>query len=217
MKIKTRSLTLTAPDADAVCQSQTAASAGALTLDGVSANQNFDIARRVAITSDADDSGNTFTLTGIARDGQTVISETITGPDTTSVVSVFDYLTVTSVIISGASSGNITVGTNQKASSDWVPLCYHTAPFLVSLITSLSSGASLNYTVEFTDIPILDPPNSTRYTVPSTRIRPHNDTNLVSQTSAKEGNFAFPIPAVRISTNSYSSGTVMLEVIQAGV
>lgn len=216
MKIKTRTITLEAANDDAICESQTAASAGELMLDGVSAGQNLDCARRIAIVSNADDSGNTFTITGLARDGVTVISESITGPNEAPVYSNFDYLKVTSVSISSASVGTIKVGTCGKASSDWVPLDYHSNPFVVSLIVDLSAGASLNYTVEFTSDPILDS-YERRYRVDPAKIKNHNDSNLVSATTAKEGNFAFPCSAVRVKTNSYNAGTVTLNVMQAGL
>ncbi|MGA1112040.1 MAG: hypothetical protein ACO3VO_10630, partial [Ilumatobacteraceae bacterium] len=79
----------TAADADGVCQSQTPAATGeqALTINGALSSggvATFVAARLITITSAGVDDGRTFTVTGTDVNGN-VQTETITGPDTTTV------------------------------------------------------------------------------------------------------------------------------------
>ncbi len=65
----------------------------------------------VGVTSDQDESGDTFTITGTDVNG-TVISEAIAGPDGTPTVEYTSkvFKTVTTVAVGSANSGNVTVG-----------------------------------------------------------------------------------------------------------
>ncbi len=68
---------------------------------------------KVVITSAGDDTGITFTLTGI-RVGDltnTVVSETLTGANASTVTSNNFYARLDSVTASGASAGNVKIGT----------------------------------------------------------------------------------------------------------
>jgi len=68
---------------------------------------------KVIITSAGDDSGITFTITGI-RVGDltnTVVSEVLTGPNATTVTSSNYYSRIDSIVASGASAGNVKIGT----------------------------------------------------------------------------------------------------------
>jgi len=67
-------------------------------------------------TSAGNDSGITFTITGTDWNNNPV-SEVLTGANATSVYTLYDYKTVTSVVASGASAGNVSIGTNGVASS----------------------------------------------------------------------------------------------------
>ncbi len=68
---------------------------------------------KVIITSAGDDSGITFTITGIKVGDltNTVVSETLTGPNATTVTSNNFYARVDSITASGASAGNVKIGT----------------------------------------------------------------------------------------------------------
>ena len=68
---------------------------------------------KVIITSAGNDSGITFTITGI-RVGDltnTVVSEVLTGPNATTVTSSNYYSRIDSIVASGASAGNVKIGT----------------------------------------------------------------------------------------------------------
>lgn len=99
-------------DVDALLASSTPSGAGTLTLDGALVSDSIATLtsqREVLIYSDGDDSGVTFTLTGKDYHG-TAVTETITGPDTTTVYSTKTYKTISSITISGAGTGNISIG-----------------------------------------------------------------------------------------------------------
>ena len=74
---------------------------------------------KVIITSNADDSGITFTINGaivgqLADQGQVPYPnnpEVITGPDTTTATSTYFYSRIDSIVISGAATGTVAVGT----------------------------------------------------------------------------------------------------------
>ena len=122
----------TAADTDGICTSQTTTAAANLTLDGalcatINGNSVYAPsvsstagtadgawARKIGITSDGDDSGITFTVTGTDVDGK-ALSETVTGPSSTTAYTTnstaANFKSVTKIATNGATTGNITVGT----------------------------------------------------------------------------------------------------------
>ena len=122
----------TAADTDGICASQTTSAAANLTLNGAltatingnsvyapsvsgtAATADGAWARKIGITSDGNDSGITFTITGTDVNGK-ALSETVTGPNSTTVYSTMstaaNFKTVTKIATSAATTGNITVGT----------------------------------------------------------------------------------------------------------
>jgi hypothetical protein len=119
-------------DADGICASQTPAAAGNLTLDGALVDGGIahcgkGFAPGVTITSDDDDSGVDFTITGTSVDATTGIrtpgdTEVITGPNATAVTTTKYFESVTGVSIDGAGTGSITVGVNATSVFAAVPL-----------------------------------------------------------------------------------------------
>ena len=78
-----------------------------------------DAPRQVLITTTADETSKTFTIKGTDWAGSP-ISEVIAGVNNSTVASVLSYATVTSIVVSAALAGAVTVGTNGVASSPWV-------------------------------------------------------------------------------------------------
>jgi len=111
---KTLSLQLPALDRNGISLAQTLGGAVNLTITGALATAgvaNLVVPQRVGVYAAGDNSGRTFTITGTARNGQSQ-SEAITGPTAgASVYTQKDFLTVTQVAISGASTGDVEVGT----------------------------------------------------------------------------------------------------------
>lgn len=126
--------------ANNICASQTPAGAGALTLNGTLATTNpiagaggtaavgaavayLPTPSRLYATFAGNDSGNTLTIVGTIQTPGTfgtgiVVSETMTGGNVTVVSSANIYSTITSITISGAAVGAITVGTYGPATLD---------------------------------------------------------------------------------------------------
>ena len=228
----TVSLQLVAAVANGICQSQTPAAAGALTLNGslvTSGVATMDVARRVLIASGGADAGVVFTITGTGRPGtgQTlgpVQSETITGvTSAASQYSVLDYATITSVTASAGTAGAITVGTNGVASTVWVVDDFlHT---FWALAGACYGPAGTTYTVEHTyDDPNAQPGGSivgaeqwsmfAGSNVPA-KVRPNASLNNVSGNN----DFSYPnqpIFAHRLTINS-GTGLVLMQSIQAGL
>ena len=116
--------------------------APALTVAQTSPTVTLDAPRRVIVTSAGNDTGIKFTITGTARNeqGNVVQSETITGANGVASTTQ-DFLTVTSVVASGATASTITVGTSGTASGPWVPWSMFTQDFQVGLQVNVLSGA----------------------------------------------------------------------------
>lgn len=195
-----------AVDADGIAQSQTPAGAGNLTLNGALVTGGvgvLDIARRVLVTTVADESGKTLTITGTNRYGDS-ISEVMTGPNATTAYTELDFKTVTQVAVSAAFTGAVTVGTNAVASTAWFPLNRWLTPAntLFEIDITGSFTAACEFTLE----------NTATSNGPFTVY-----TNSLGSVSADSvGNFVMPVSAIRL-TSSAIGGSAIFRVIQAGV
>ena len=92
-----------------------------------------------------------------------------------------------------------------------IPMDTYQDPFAVSVAAVLSAGASLTYTVQhtFDDVFANDfnPATATWF----------NHASLASKTTSSDGNYSFPVRAIRINVGTYASGSVTFTVIQAGM
>jgi hypothetical protein len=200
---------LTAASANAICLSQTPLAAGSLTINGALASggaATLDVARRVLITSAANDSARSFVVTGTDYSGG-VISETVTPGPNPSVFTNLDFKTVTSITVDAATAGAITVGTNGVASSQPIPLDIHGRP-------EVSLQVAVTGTVNYTLSQSLDNPWTN--TNPNTWTwLAHPDANLVAATASKQGNYAYVPAMTRITLNS-GTGSVKYTIVQSG-
>lgn len=202
---------LATASANNICLTQTPTSA--LTINGALASSGvatLDAARRVLITTTANESSKTFTIVGTDRTGQTQ-TDVVTGPNATTGYSALDFKTVTSITISSAAAGSLTVGTNTIASSAWIRLDnYADAQTAIGTFVS----GTVNYTVQqaFFD------PNSPDYSILPYQIPWINstDSGAVSQTGNIATSFAISPMWVRITLNS-GSGSVAASIIQYGM
>jgi hypothetical protein len=94
--------------------------------------------------------------------------------------------------------------------SNPIPLNNYATPFNVGFGVKLSAGASLTYTVEHTFDNVFDPTFNA-----STAIWYSNAT-VAAQTTNKDGNYSFPVTAIRLNVTAWISGTATLTSIQAG-
>lgn len=187
--------------------------AGALVLNGslVSGGvATLDTPRRVLITNAADETGNTVVVTGTGRTGQ-VQSETVTLGGIGSTATVLDYKTVTSMVLGTTAGGNISVGTNGVASSEWVMM----DPWAFGSI-GVTTGVTgtVNYDIEITGDDANDPTNPVA--LADMIWFDCADAGLVNETANASGVLT-PIPRyARINLNS-GSGSVRATFIQPGV
>ena len=84
----------------------------------------------------------------------------------------------------------------------WIPLDYKQAPFNVS-VAAVVSG-TITYDVEHTFDEVFDT------TITPTAFK---HATIVSQTANKDGNYAFPIRAVRVN-NTAGTGSTTLTILQ---
>jgi hypothetical protein len=103
----------------------------------------------------------------------------------------------------------VTVGA--VAVSATLPLDQYISPFNVGLGVSLSAGASLTYTVQhtFDDIwsPTFDPATANWF----------SHATMVSKTTSFDGNYAYPVTAIRLNVTVWASGTATMTAVQAGM
>jgi hypothetical protein len=215
MNLASFTLSPSAAVSNGICLSQSAAGAGNLTINGSLASggvATLDIARRVAITSTANLSARTFTITGTDRYGYSQ-SESITGPNNSTVYTTKDFKTVTQIAINGTTSGNtLTVGTNGVMSTAWFCGDYLTGKPVTSTI-ALSTGAVLTYTVEFTQTNLNDLTldAASRVTqAQSAVVFSSSDTNVVAASTSQATNFLAAQPGMRLTLNSYTSGSATI-------
>ena len=197
---------------NAICLSQTPAAAGALTLNGalvVSGVAVMDSPRRVLITAaSSNESAKTFTITGIGVNGSTV-SEAVTGPSSGTAQSVLDYKTVTSITISAAAAGAITVGTSGVGGSKWVVFDAF-APSMISIQCNVTG--TIDYTLQTT---LNDPYDPITPVAPASVVWVNSsDTAVVGATATKQSNFMFAPVYARILINS-GAGSVAATFLQS--
>lgn len=199
--------------ANNIALSQTPLASGALTLNGSLATggvATLDTPRQVLFTFAANETGHNFVVTGTngTNDPQ---SETVAGTTAGTKATVLSYKTVTSITISAAATGALTVGTNGVADSPWVRL----DPWSNSYVSiQCTASGTVNYTVQQT----LDDPNSpTNPVLPSAMTWVNsNDTAAVGATGSIQTNYGFTPTWARILLNS-GTGTVVSTFAQTGV
>lgn len=142
--------------ADSIAESQTLAGAGDLTLDGALVTGGvayLSPPEVISITSDGDDSGITFTVTGKDQYGN-AITEVIDGPNVETLEGLYAFSEVTKITASGATTGNITAGNFGVTYSNAIALDPYVGPFTFYQ-ASLLGNSSMTWTVQGT----LDNPN----------------------------------------------------------
>lgn len=196
-------------DADGIATAQTPGGSGNLTLDGAltsGGTLTLSDAHIVTITSDANDSGVTFTITGTdSRDVS--ISEVVTGPNTTTVLSTKYFKTVSQIVISGAGTGNITVGVNGESVTPWFVVNRGEDNVSISITSILSTGGLLTYSEQHTVDDIQQNSDITINTI-------EHDI-MVDKTTSFDSNIAFPIIASQIVVKAFTNGNLIVTYLQA--
>lgn len=207
--------TLAAASATNIAASQAAVAGTALTLtatpvivDAYSATNNTEPGRQVLLTSNSGAETAAVLITGTNSSGS-VISETVTFPTATTVVSVNNYATITQLLPSGTIVGNLSAGTNGVGATRWITWnCMITPPFNLAWDVELVSGA-VNFTVQYTQ----DDPNNllNGLTAPQAI-----STAEGAQSATIDGTISTPIVATRVLINS-GTGVIRVRQTQAGM
>lgn len=143
---------LAAASATAICLAQTPAAAGTLLLNGAAAVGSppvavLDTGRTVLVTFVGSEVGKNLTITGTGDSGGG-ISEVIAGTAPGTVVSKQMFKTITSVTISAAAAGAISIGTNATGGTPWVSIDPHRDEIQVGI--QVEVVGTVNYTVQKT-------------------------------------------------------------------
>jgi hypothetical protein len=173
------------------------ASAAAVTVGRGASVATLDNPRTIAIDSDGDDTGITFTVTGTDANGSPQ-SEVIVGENAADAASVLSYKTVTSIVTSGAVATTVTVGTGDTATSEWVRFDDYAGNAQVAVQAAVDG--TVNYSVEFT----MDDPNSLMNPVAKADVvwSAPVETTLTSQTGSKFGYYPVGPVFARVLLNS---------------
>lgn len=224
---RTITRTLVAAVSTAICASQTTAGAGPLVINGTLAQNaqqvntaagtasyvpfaQLDAQRNVTITSTGNFSATTFTVTGTDQAGN-VLSESLAGPNNSTVTTSSNFYTVTSVVASTALGTAVTVGTAATGASYPIVIDQYLTPTNVE--TAVEVSGTVNYTVQYTNDNLFDPAIAAN---PATQTWVAAAAGLTGQTAYADNYLQAPATAVRLLTNS-GTGTAKFIVRQAGI
>lgn len=200
MKPSSKTYTITGTDADGICLSQTPLAAGALTIAGALA-AGIPTAQHVTVTCAGSDAARSFIITGTDDAGNDQ-TETLAGSATSTTTSVKNFKTVSSVVVDAATAGAVTVGWVATLETLWIPLNRYKTPFSFSYQTDIGVATySLEGTID---------------SVQDTSITPLAFTLVNSGTADIAGNLTAPVEAVRLNVTSWTSGTIVFKIMQAG-
>lgn len=202
---------LATPVANNIATSQTPSTSftinGALATGGIA---TLDTPRRVLFTPAANESTKTFTITGTNASGMPQ-SEAILGGNATVFYTNLDFATVSSITISAAAAGAITVGTNNVASSPWVRFDEYAMP--QTAIQCTVTG-TVTYSLQQT---LQDPNSPTNSTLPySLTWLNTSDTAAVNATASLQTSYQYS-PVFAKITISAGTGSVSATFTQFGV
>lgn len=200
--------TLAAADDDSVFAVQTPSGAGSFTLNGVNVSEGVwsspdGIARLITFTHAGNDSGRTMTVTGFVDDNKHhAVTESVTGGNATTAVTVKHYRYITSITISGAAAGTIKAGFVTGAGVVLVGIPNNQKDFGVAINLTGTSTFSLQHTT--TPIHRLnDAGNSPLYAYASWIWVTNADVS--SATATKETSYIVPVEQLRLLIASYTA------------
>ena len=209
-----QSLSALAADDDIIAASQQPAAGGeqSLTLVG-GGTVVLDVPRHIVITSDADDSGTTFTVEGFSRGGRSM-RRSVAGPNAGAVTIEDNWRDITSVKVDQNTVGNVKVGTTNTFDGPWIKLDPKETEFNVTMAGEPSAGASLTWGVEMTIASELDQTLGGIEARDDLILFDHG--TLSGETTKQDGAQTAVVSAVRVAITGYSSGTLAFALLQAG-
>ena len=176
-----------------VAASQNVVAATSLTLTAGAASLSYPA--QLVLTASANFTGVTFTVVGTGPAGQ-IQTETLAGPNTTTVNSVLYYKSVTSITSDGGVAGGaIKVGSTGLTSTRWVRFDSFASP--VTAVQVDASG-TVNFTVQTT----MDDPNDPFSAPAVTAVNWVSDANFTSKAATTTGSFSATPTFARVIQNS---------------
>jgi hypothetical protein len=208
MRSVTQTRSLAAADPNGICLDQQLGAAGDLIINGafeIDGVAVLDAQRQVTFESAGNLIAINFTITGTDDSGN-IVTETIAGPNATTVATAVNFRTVTQIAADAAVGTDVEVGTNGVGASQEIPLDQNIAPFAISLGIAVTGTVDVTSQFTFDDV-FAD--NSG----PFTWFDHSDQTNIIAD---DEAGIISPVKAVRLLTNS-GTGTARFEVLQAGL
>jgi hypothetical protein len=179
------------------------ATTGAITV-GAYGTATLDTARRVLWTTGGNDTGITATIIGNNASGYPQ-TEVLTGVSGTTTYTQLDFLTISSILLSGAAATTAIFGTNGVASSPWAQFDEYGVMGPTSI--QVDGSGTVSWTVQQT----LNDPNSATNAVNAYQVDwvSHPDSALVASTTTTgvQGNYAYPPKWARVLMNSNGGTT----------
>jgi len=197
---------MVAADADGVCLSQTPNAGGvqSLTIAGALASSGsvtLSTAQKGSITGGAE-SGRTFTFVGTDINGRS-LTEEVTGPNSNTVYTTGNFLTITSVTVDDDTAGAITIGIDDATESNWIPLDRFISPFEYSYSVDIGTAT---FAVE-----------STIDNIQDESITPSVFAVVeASGSSDAAGSSTSPVTAIRLKVTAFTTGDITFKVLQSG-
>lgn len=194
-------------DDDGVFQNQTLGGSGYFTLNGAGVSSGEWVtpdlfAKQIGFTSTGNLSGVTFVVSGYQDKNKTIlISEGVTGPNNNTVETTNYFYSIQSIAASGAVGTNVKAGPVDEAISQIIPIKRTNSDRSERQVglTFIVTG-TINYTVQQTNDDVQSLTDRVFDWLD------HDDTDLVSATASKNGNYIAIPQAMRVKINSYSSG-----------
>lgn len=207
MRPVNQSRQLDAADPNGIFLDQGSTTGVPLTLNGAFVTAGvaqLDVQRQVELESAANLSAIDYTIVGTDEQGRE-ITEVLTGPNATTVATVKDFFTVTSITPDGTDAALLEGGTNVMGGSIPIPIDIYLDPTSIGLAIVVTG--TVNVTVQHTfDDPFQDA---------SVVLTWFDHPTLAAVVANDDGNLAFPPRAVRLFTNS-GAGTADFTLVQAG-
>jgi len=208
MRSFTRTCSVIVTDRDGIAQAQTTAGAAAMILNGAGVAAGIATltpARRVRVFSGGDVSTVVFTITGTDRAGS-VITDTVTGVNNSTVATGKLFATVTGVSTSAAAGTNVEVGWNDESISAWIFLGSSRRNYTWTLeVFRAGHTGTVDYDIEATTQNML-----------RDQVSGDNPDSLITlkanQTTEYVSNNDSPYAAVRLKLNTNSAVTTTIRI-----
>lgn len=169
---------------------------------------NFDVPRRVIVTSAGNDTANTFTITGTDYFGRAQ-TEALVGASGTAAMTFRDFSTVSSIIPTSNTAGNVSSGTNGVGSTPpWI-IDTFANPSVIGAGIVISGTANYNIEQAYNN---LEPAWNVNLDLPTW----YPSSGFANQSSNQNGSIQGPLTMLRLTINS-GTGSVTARTVQAYV